>query len=512
MEMPGMGGGVEGASGDTISRAEIDAMIRAAQVPNTPKVSLQNICSVNGLPRTGVKADLQRRITNLIRECVQRNDTLRLREIQNSLYNHTGLVGNAGLQQGHRYSHTGLPGQQGYLAQGSPSSISQPMMPGWFQNGSAVDSPRGTGSQQGLTFKPSPFYEIQRQIGDVRVCETMVQHRHSITIPLRLVDHPLLANCLTDKSMRVMVFCAAANTGVQDISFPHQSELKVNGGEVKANLRGLKNKPGSTRPVDITDLLRFKPSVYENTIEFTYALTTKKYYLGIYLCKSSPMEKLVDLIAKGKKITKPMVIREIAKKAEDVDVIATSFVLSLSCPITRMRLKDPCRGLKCAHIQCFDATSYLMLQEQGPQWICPICNNPAPFEQLAMDEYVKDILLNTSSSTEQVTIEPNGQWSAKKAEKAQSNPEPREASLVEDNDVVETSAISKNPMSTPTRPASSLTTHHDGSGDIYSAQRLGSTSSKRPAREVIDLTLSDDEELVHRPAKRQNTSTNGWSH
>jgi E3 SUMO-protein ligase PIAS1 len=49
----------------------------------------------------------------------------------------------------------------------------------------------------------------------------------------------------------------------------------VNGGDIKANLRGLKNKPGSTRPVDITDSLRLRPASYGNNIELTYALTQK---------------------------------------------------------------------------------------------------------------------------------------------------------------------------------------------------------------------------------------------
>jgi hypothetical protein len=72
-----------------------------------------------------------------------------------------------------------------------------------------------------------------------------------------------------------MVFCAAEGGGRQDIAFPHQSEIKVNGGEVKANLRGLKNKPGSTRPVDITKELRLNIPAYSNNVEMTYALTSK---------------------------------------------------------------------------------------------------------------------------------------------------------------------------------------------------------------------------------------------
>jgi E3 SUMO-protein ligase PIAS1 len=102
----------------------------------------------------------------------------------------------------------------------------------------------------------------------------MSQHRNSVNIPLRLNDNSALQKCIEDKSYRVMVFCAGDCTGTQEITFPHQSELKVNGGDMKANLRGLKGKPGSTRPVDITNALRLR-SAYSNTIEFTYALTTK---------------------------------------------------------------------------------------------------------------------------------------------------------------------------------------------------------------------------------------------
>lgn len=103
----------------------------------------------------------------------------------------------------------------------------------------------------------------------------MTQHRHTVKIILRPADYPILSRVPGDQSLRVMVFCAGDTHGRQDIAFPHQSEIKVNGGEVKANLRGLKNKPGSTRPVDITKDLRFNPPAYNNSVEMTYALTNK---------------------------------------------------------------------------------------------------------------------------------------------------------------------------------------------------------------------------------------------
>ena len=109
----------------------------------------------------------------------------------------------------------------------------------------------------------------------------MAAHRNNIVITIRAADYPALQTLEDDRSLKVMVFCAGDNRGFQDISFPHQSEIKVNGAEIKANLRGLKNKPGSTRPVDITrnganeTILRLTPIQYENRVEFTYALTTE---------------------------------------------------------------------------------------------------------------------------------------------------------------------------------------------------------------------------------------------
>jgi E3 SUMO-protein ligase PIAS1 len=80
-----------------------------------------------------------------------------------------------------------------------------------------------------------------------------------------------------DSNYRVMVFCAAdvASSTPTDIAFPHQVELKCNSNDVKANLRGLKNKPGSTRPTDITSFIKKKIAGYQNVLEMVYALTNK---------------------------------------------------------------------------------------------------------------------------------------------------------------------------------------------------------------------------------------------
>lgn len=84
-----------------------------------------------------------------------------------------------------------------------------------------------------------------------------------------------------DPSIKAMIYCASepiSPFSKVDISFPHQIDIKINGDEVKANLRGLKNKLGSTRPADITNLLRRRVG-YDNSMTVTYALTNRVSFL-----------------------------------------------------------------------------------------------------------------------------------------------------------------------------------------------------------------------------------------
>ncbi|KIL95850.1 hypothetical protein FAVG1_00588 [Fusarium avenaceum] len=461
-------------------RSEAGALVR--QVNRLLNRQLSSVCQINGVKSTGIKAELQGRIHNLIQGAVNANDLVRLRQIHQSVQN---TISNS--QSGSSPSRSSLPLSHGHGPStpfGLPS-MSFPSTHGSLSNGQR-SSTGFVGSQSlVISFKPSPFYQIEAQAGDVKACD-----------------------------------------GTQEIAFPHQSELKVNGGEIKANLRGLKNKPGSTRPVDITKALRLRPK-YTNNVDFTYALTSKagpsqKFYLVVNICKTTSVEDLVDRIANGKRISIESVKQELNAKAQDPDVVATSQVLSLKCPLSYMRLSLPCRGLSCTHLQCFDATSYLQLQEQGPQWQCPICYKSATFEQLAVDAYVKDILTRTSKSQETVTIEPNGEWHLKNSDdssQGQTNGNASYRDKYEDDDdddlvISEVNPVSARRIETPKNATPSISTPITAGRDSSSAgpRGIASTSAKRPMAAIIDLTLSDDDDDdPPPPPKRQNTSTNGYT-
>ncbi|KAI0406604.1 PINIT domain-containing protein [Xylaria palmicola] len=510
---------------------------------------LQQICSAHQLRTSGVKAELQGRIKNFLIENYIANPAA-FRGMQATIH---GIVRGTPPQPtmaassstgGNNAYSSHAPAAAPYQFNGAPSPLSPYGSYGPVSGSTLNYYKNAHQALRDLKFKPSPFYSIVTRIGDIRTCEPMNQNRNTIQLSLRVSDHPNLAILGNDKSNRVMLFCAADNNSLQDIAFPHQSEIKVNGGDIKANLRGLKGKPGTTRPVDITDLLRLKPINYNNNVEFTYALTQKvkkhspsppatvskmamvvlrrislhclsltlvkqKFYIAAYFCKTASVNELVAKI-RAKKIAKTTVIQEMTRKANDPDVVATSTVLSLKCPLSYTRLRTPVRSVLCNHIQCFDGTSYLQLQEQGPQWICPICNQSAPFENLAVDEYARDILEKTGDSVEQVTIEPDGHWTTQSNESAprQSRVSNANTSIDVDDDISVLSFDNlygngaSHAFSTPTRTF--MGTPSSSSREPSNAPRSG--GKKRPAAEVIDLTLSSDEDNapIARPIKKQN--------
>jgi len=103
-------------------------------------------------------------------------------------------------------------------------------------------------------------------------------HRQAETRNL-ILNETQCARLRSDNSLRILAFGAIeqpinAYTRI-DIVFPNQFEIKVNGEDVRANFKGLKNKPGSTRPADITSVVRTGPTNYRNVVQATYALTQK---------------------------------------------------------------------------------------------------------------------------------------------------------------------------------------------------------------------------------------------
>ncbi|KAI5815972.1 PINIT domain-containing protein [Pyronema omphalodes] len=454
---------------------------------------LQSVLKQENQPTSGLKASLQKRLSNYIESIARSNDTVAFERVKRSIYNTVGNPGDYG------YTHRSATGSAGVYSPADGYSVS----PG--QSATAYVNPAGiSNSLSHIHFRKSPFYTIVKSLSDHGKCPAMSVHRNVVntTVSLNEVEVHQLSKL---KNYRAMIYCAAVEplmgyTSDTDIAFPHQVELRVNQQLISGlNLRGLKNKPGSTRPADITDKLNLREN-FRNEISLTYAQTQKEFVFLVNLVQTETVEDLVVKLQQGRTIPKEEVISDMVKKNSDADLIATSVIMSLKCPLSTLRIQTPVRSIFCTHVQCFDATSFLQLQQQAPTWTCPTCNKSITFDQLVKDMYFDDILHNTPSTVDSVTIDPEGRWSV--ASESSKSPIPDDS----DDDEPHESAIKREIVDLDDGPseaiASSTPIHSNSRANSASVQR---SSNKRAFSQVIDLTLSDDEE-ESQPAKRINHS------
>lgn len=101
--------------------------------------------------------------------------------------------------------------------------------------------------------------------------------------------------------------------------------------------------------------------------------------------------------------------RLVKKSAEEDDIQVGAAKMSLRCPVsdepipkqTRMvahlsgeqlsyvRIRTPIRSTKCTHLQCCDLDSWLQINDQTPQFLCPTCDQEMNLDTIFIDECVR---------------------------------------------------------------------------------------------------------------------------
>merc|ERR1712218_703639 len=122
---------------------------------------------------------------------------------------------------------------------------------------------------------------------------------------------------------------------------------------------------------------------------------------------------LERLTLKGKR--QPEFTRELIKKklTDDEDGIATTNLkVTVSCPLGKMRMSMPCRPTTCDHLQCFDASLFLMMNEKKPTWTCPVCDGPAKYDDLILDGYFQEVIKADELPEEEneIILNQDGSW------------------------------------------------------------------------------------------------------
>lgn len=298
-----------------------------------------------------------------------------------------------------------------------------------------------------LYFKESPFFKLKRMIhGSPQIAPpSKVKNICRFKFVLNEAENQLLREGGED--VKVFVLCGVPNTSMPCtpsalIEFPIPVELHVNGTLIKDNIRGIKGKPGTSKPGNLTPYIVSPPHL--NKVEMAYAGTKDSYLLYIYIVSVIKPESLLKDVLNLPHISREATISEIKKEyshddneSQDDDIMISVSSLSLKCPLTYVRMKYPAKSIFCKHIQCFDCSSYLQLQDQLPNWICPICSNHIELTHLAISDYFMEVLNNSSEDVESVNINPDGSWEPILNEQS-AEPEKKKFKTEPDENLIET--------------------------------------------------------------------------
>ncbi|KAG1454870.1 hypothetical protein G6F56_007216 [Rhizopus delemar] len=263
-----------------------------------------------------------------------------------------------------------------------------------------------------ISFKTNPFFAPMIKLTPYQLVP-VTNDRSSKYIHFGLSDEhrKLLATTSTDGQSihQIRFYCCKANAVDSTealVDFPNVCEIRINGNVIGGNaLRGLKNKPGTVNPPDLTVLMR-KGGL--NSIEFVYCNTDVAYLCALYMVQRTPISALINSMTE-KQISKEAVIERLQEKQQEDEVVLESETLSTKCPLAFTRIVTPIRSVHCNHLQCFDANTFLVMNEQTPTWSCPVCYKIVPdWNDFVVDGYFAEILKNTPEHIENVKVEPDG--------------------------------------------------------------------------------------------------------
>ncbi|KAJ1530595.1 hypothetical protein ONE63_005477 [Megalurothrips usitatus] len=280
-----------------------------------------------------------------------------------------------------------------------------------------------------------------------------------------------------------MRFCLLETSCEQDDCFPPSILVKVNGKQCSLPNPIPTNRPGvepkrPPRPVNITPLVKLSPTVANHIFVQWGSDYNRQYVIAVYLVKKLTSTELLQKM-KSKGVRHSDFTRGLIKEKlndADAEIATTSLRVSLMCPLGKMRMSTPCRASTCIHLQCFDASLYLLMNERKPTWICPVCDKECLYDNLVIDGYFQDVIQSGKlpSDSHEIQLHPDGSWTTlvtvKKEKKVQPVDKNETVEIIDDLEII--------PADEDTKPA------------------LQESSPKKsgPKAVVVDLTLSDSDD------------------
>ncbi|XP_011198071.2 E3 SUMO-protein ligase PIAS2 isoform X1 [Bactrocera dorsalis] len=216
-------------------------------------------------------------------------------------------------------------------------------------------------------------------------------------------------------------FCLLETSCEQEDCFPPSVSVKVNNKLCQLPNVIPTNRPNvepkrPPRPVNVTANVKLSPTV-TNTITVQWCPDyTRGYCIAVYLVKKLTSAQLLHRMkTKGVKpadYTRGLIKEKLTEDA-DCEIATTMLKVSLNCPLGKMKMSIPCRASTCSHLQCFDASLYLQMNERKPTWNCPVCDKAAIYDNLVIDGYFQEVLASSLLKPDdtEIQLHKDGSWS-----------------------------------------------------------------------------------------------------
>lgn len=180
------------------------------------------------------------------------------------------------------------------------------------------------------------------------------------------------------------------------IIHPQEVSFLLNGKGVEKRYIALM-EPGPQCPTDVTSLLNLGANLLQ-----TIGCFGGSYFIVIAFFDDIPLPVNPSL--------KDYVHSQVIQSNSDCDLIEGPSRISLSCPISRTRIKLPVKGHVCKHLQCFDFWNYVEINTRIPSWRCPHCNQPVCYTDIRLDQSMIKILEEVGRNATDVVISADGSW------------------------------------------------------------------------------------------------------
>ncbi|XP_025208606.1 E3 SUMO-protein ligase PIAS1-like [Melanaphis sacchari] len=166
------------------------------------------------------------------------------------------------------------------------------------------------------------------------------------------------------------------------------------------------------RPINISHYLKLNPML-ANSITVNWIPDGKKYAIALFIVKKLSSDDLIKKLqekeARSSEETKNNIIKKLA--VSDSDFAPTSYRFSLVCPLGKIRMKIPAKSIHCDHIQCFDAETFILMNEKKPQWMCPTCNKSCLYDDIRIENYFMEIVTSPKlENNMEIEILADGSW------------------------------------------------------------------------------------------------------